>query len=208
MRDSNGYITAKKTNSKGITMLESLTATSLSLIALDLVAICLLVIGVYFPRHRRMDLLVAFFGVNLGVLAVSMILASTQVSAGLGLGLFGVLSIIRLRSTEISQREVAYYFASLALGLITGMSTTVTPLLLLTVALIVGALAVMDAPFFQHTASQTVVLDCAVADETELRHLLAQRLGAHIVTLNITRLDYINDSTVVDVRFRQLRGTK
>lgn len=189
-------------------MLESLTATSLSLIALDLVAICLLVIGVYFPRHRRMDLLVAFFGVNLGVLAVSMILASTQVSAGLGLGLFGVLSIIRLRSTEISQREVAYYFASLALGLITGMSTTVTPLLLLTVALIVGALAVMDAPFFQHTASQTVVLDCAVADETELRHLLAQRLGAHIVTLNITRLDYINDSTVVDVRFRQLRGTK
>lgn len=46
---------------------------------------------------------------------------------GLGLGLFGVLSIIRLRSSEISQHEVAYYFASLAIGLISGMATTITP---------------------------------------------------------------------------------
>ena len=35
---------------------------------------------------------------------------------GLGLGLFGVLSIIRLRSSEPSQEEVAYYFVALAMG--------------------------------------------------------------------------------------------
>ena len=103
--------------------------TALILIAIDLVAMAALVFGLYFPRHRRADLVAAFLGVNVGVLAVTIILANSTVSAGLGLGLFGVLSIIRLRSDQISQTEIAYYFASLALGLLTGMSSAVTPLL-------------------------------------------------------------------------------
>ena len=95
----------------------------LLIILADLLAISVLIFGVYFPRHHRRDLVVAFLGVNVGVLAVAVVLASTTVGAGLGLGLFGVLSIIRLRSTEISQREVAYYFGALALGLIAGLSS-------------------------------------------------------------------------------------
>ena len=75
--------------------------TALILIAIDLVAMAALVFGLYFPRHRRADLVAAFLGVNVGVLAVTIILANSTVSAGLGLGLFGVLSIIdcvRIRS--------------------------------------------------------------------------------------------------------------
>ena len=97
--------------------------TTMILIAADLVAIAVLTFALYFRRHRRRDLVVAFLGVNVGVLAVSLVLGLTTASLGVGLGLFGVLSIIRLRSTEITQREVAYYFASLALGLIAGLST-------------------------------------------------------------------------------------
>ena len=96
---------------------------SMIMIGIDLLAIAVLTFGVYFPRHHRRDLVVAFLGVNVGVLAVSMVLGSTTIGAGLGLGLFGVLSIIRLRSSEISQHEVAYYFAALALGLLAGLAT-------------------------------------------------------------------------------------
>ena len=110
--------------------------TALTMIALDLVAMAVLVFGLYFPRHRRADLVAAYFGVNIGVLAVAMVLANSTVSAGLGLGLFGVLSIIRLRSSEITQREIAYYFASLSIGLILGMTTTLTPLVLALLALL------------------------------------------------------------------------
>ena len=74
--------------------------SSLLIIAADLVAIAILTFAIYWPRHHRRDLVVAFLGVNIGVLAVSMVLANTTVGAGLGLGLFGVLSIIRLRSTR------------------------------------------------------------------------------------------------------------
>jgi hypothetical protein len=85
--------------------------------AADLIAITALVV-MFFLRHRRRDLVVAFVTVNIGVLAVASILGTTEVGLGVGLGLFGVLSIIRLRSTEISQHEVAYYFAALAMGIV------------------------------------------------------------------------------------------
>ena len=67
-------------------------------------------------------MLVAILGLNIGVMAVATALSSTDVSAGLGLGLFGVLSIIRVRSAELRQEEVAYYFSSLALGLLAGFT--------------------------------------------------------------------------------------
>ncbi|MFP5281985.1 MAG: DUF4956 domain-containing protein, partial [Actinomycetes bacterium] len=41
---------------------------SFLIIAADLVAIAVLTFGVYFPRHHRRDLVVAFLGVNIGVL--------------------------------------------------------------------------------------------------------------------------------------------
>ena len=60
--------------------------TALILIAIDLVAMAALVFGLYFPRHRRADLVAAFLGVNVGVLAVTIILANSTVSAGGGRG--------------------------------------------------------------------------------------------------------------------------
>ena len=71
-----------------------------AMIAVDIVAVVLLVFALYFPRHGRRDMVVALLGINVGVLAVATVLSESAITAGLGLGLFGVLSIIRLRSQE------------------------------------------------------------------------------------------------------------
>ena len=97
--------------------------SQLAMFAVDWLAVGLLALALYFPRHRRRDLVVSFLCANIGVLAVSSVLSSAAIAAGVGLGLFGVLSIIRLRSTELEQHEVAYYFSALALGLLAGLAT-------------------------------------------------------------------------------------
>ena len=56
--------------------------TQYALLALDLVAISVLAFGVYFPRHRRRDLVVAYLGVNVGVLAVATALAEQRGRCG------------------------------------------------------------------------------------------------------------------------------
>ncbi|KNE81686.1 MULTISPECIES: DUF4956 domain-containing protein [Streptomyces] len=180
----------------------------------DITAVALLVFGLYFPRHRRRDLVVAFLGVNVGVLAVASSLANSGSNTGLGLGmaLFGVLSIIRLRSTELDQHEVAYYFSALALGVLGAMATTNLWRSVGLMALILAVLYVGDHPrLFRSYRRQVMVLDTALPDHTALVAHLENTLGTRVHSATVQRLDLVNDTTVVDVRYRSLptgRGAK
>lgn len=179
-----------------------MTDTTLLLIAADLIAVLILTLGVYYPRHHRKDLVVAFLGVNIGVLSVAAVLGGADVAAGLGLGLFGVLSIIRLRSSEISQREVAYYFAALAIGLLFGLPQQNVWAPIGLAALIVAVLFLADHPaLFARTHRQSVQLDRAMTDEDDLRIELEHRLGARVRSLTVEHIDLVNDTTTVDVRY-------
>ncbi|MBB2940711.1 hypothetical protein FB565_000415 [Actinoplanes lutulentus] len=174
----------------------------LALFAIDLVAVSLLVFGLYFPRHRRRDLVVAYLGVNVGVLAVAGSLSSSTVGAGLGLGLFGVLSIIRLRSTELDQHEVAYYFSALALGILgplSGGPAWFTPTLM---ALILVVMYLGDHPrLFRTYHRQVMVLDSALTDRVALVAQLERILGARVHAATVERVDLVNETTVVEVRY-------
>ena len=177
--------------------------TSLAtLLAADLVAIGVLVFGLYLPRHHRRDLMVSFLGINVGVFTVSAALASSSVGAGLGLGLLGVLSIIRLRSDELGQREVAYYFAALAIGLLGGLAPSPLWVAVAGMVLVVVVMAIVDSPrLMPSSRNRVVVLDRAFLDETELRRHLEDLRDARVRSVHVQRLDLVNDTTIVDVRY-------
>ncbi|WP_329016048.1 DUF4956 domain-containing protein [Micromonospora rifamycinica] len=182
--------------------------TRLVLAGMDLVAVVLLVFALYFPRHRRRDLVVAYLGVNVGVFAVASSLSSSTVGAGLGLGLFGVLSIIRLRSTELDQHEVAYYFSALALGILGPLSGTSVWMVGALTALILAVMFVGDHPrLLRRYRRHVIVLDSAVTDSVALTAHLEQLLGARVHNVNVERVDLVNDTTVVDVRYSRPRVT-
>lgn len=173
------------------------------LILADLAAVLILVFVLYFPRYRRKEMVVAILGLNVGVLAVATALSSAEVSAGLGLGLFGVLSIIRLRSSELEQEEVAYYFTALAIGLLGGISISpawLTPALMAT---ILAALYIGDHPqLFARSRNQVITLGAAHTDESVLIAHVEALLDAKVYRLKVKKLDLINDSTTIDVRYR------
>jgi hypothetical protein len=173
---------------------------------MNLAAVGLLVFALYFPRHRRRDLAVAYLGVNVGVFAVATSLGTGSVGAGLGLGLFGVLSIIRLRSTELDQHEVAYYFSALALGILGPIAGTSIWIVAALTALVLVVMYVGDHPRLLHRHRRHVmVLDTAFTDPVALTAHLEQLLGARVHAANVERVDLVNDTTVVDVRYSRPR---
>ena len=176
---------------------------TLAYIGADLVALAILVGALYIPRHGRRDLVAAYIGVNVGVLAVTLLLStSDNVGAGLGLGLFGVLSIIRLRSSSLAQGEVAYFFAALALGLLGGIKSHLIIVAIL-MALILASLWVGDHPaLMRRNRNQVVTLDRAISDENELITELEDLLGAHVRSVDLKSLDLVNDTTIVEVHYR------
>ena len=180
-----------------------MSLTTLTYIAADLIALAVLVGALYAPRHARKDLMAAYIGVNVGVLAVTLLLSTASVAAGLGLGLFGVLSIIRLRSTELAQHEVAYFFAALALGLLGGIQTAPIGMVAALMGTVVAALWVGDHPaLMRRNRHQVIVLDHAITNETALIAHLERTLGGQVRSVEVQRLDLVNDTTLVDVRYR------
>jgi len=182
---------------------------TLAYIGADLIALTILVGALYIPRHGRRDLVAAYIGVNVGVLAVTLLLStSDNVGAGLGLGLFGVLSIIRLRSTELAQHEVAYFFAALALGLLGGIQTAPIGMVAALMGTVVAALWIGDHPaLMRRNRHQVIVLDHAITSETALIAHLERTLGGQVRSVEVQRLDLVDDTTTVDVRFRVPRHT-
>jgi uncharacterized membrane protein YhiD involved in acid resistance len=172
------------------------------LAAVDLVAVLVLALAVYYPRHRRADLVTAFVAVNVGVLSVTIVLASSAATVGLGLGLFGVLSIIRLRSDELGQHEIAYYFAALAIGLLGGLGTGDVALSGSLMVGLVLVLALADSRLLHATGlRQVVVLDSAVTDERDLVARLEMLLDARVTRVTPIRVDLVNDTTTVEVHY-------
>jgi Domain of unknown function (DUF4956) len=172
------------------------------LATVDLVAVLVLALAVYYPRHQRADLVTAFVAINLGVLAVTVVLANSTATVGLGLGLFGVLSIIRLRSDELGQHEIAYYFAALAIGLIGGLGTGEVLLSMCLMAGLVGVLALADSRLLHSTGlRQVVVLDSAITDESALVKRLELLLQARVTRVTPQRVDLVNDMTTVEVHY-------
>ncbi len=177
----------------------------------DVLAIGLLAYGIYFRRHFRADLMLAYVALNLGIFAVTAVLSDSSAGLGLGLGLFGILSIIRLRSDAISQEEIAYYFVSLVLGLVAGLHPEPSWLSPALSATLVAVMYLVDHPRLRaRTSRQTITLDRAYPDPRQLRVALEQLLGAEICYAAVSELDMVRDTTVVDVRFRtvDMRSTR
>lgn len=172
-------------------------------LGVDMPLIIALVFGIYYPRHRRQDLVVAFLVVNLGVFALALVLGSMSVGAGFGIGLFGVLSIIRLRASELDQIDVAYYFAALVTGLVSALVTLQTPEIGLLGLLVVLVLAFADNPrFVRRNRHVQLKLDRAYCDPEERREAIALRLNADITSVKILQIDEVQDCTQVAVTYR------
>ncbi len=168
----------------------------------DLIGITVLAYFIYYRRHFRRDLLLSFVALNVGILSVMSILFNVNVTVGLGLGLFSILSIIRLRSDQITQGEIAYYFISLTLGLLAGLHPTTLWIVPAMTASLLLIMYVADHPrLLSNARRQILTLDRAYVDEASMIDALCILLHGEVRHAIVMEIDLVRDITVVDVRY-------
>src|ERR1700712_2935067 len=168
-------------------------------LGIDVVAIFVLAYALYFRRHRRADLLLGYVALNVGLVVAMSLLSSVRLDVAMGFGLFAILSIIRLRSTSVTQQEVAYYFVALVTGLVNGLGLEDRRLAVaINVVLLVTMLVVDGRPLRERARRLDVTLDVIHADDAALVADLERRLGGEVMHHQVNEVDYVRDTMVVD----------
>jgi hypothetical protein len=171
-------------------------------LGIDLIGVFILTVVLYYRRHRRSDLLLAYFSLNVGLFVTMALLNQVRVDITTGFGLFAILSIVQLRSSTVQQQETAYYFAVLVLGLVNGLRlpdrlTTI----ILDVALITLMYIVDSRRLFTKSHHVDIILDVIHEDEQSLIADLERRLRGQVVHHIVEDIDYVRGVMLLDVRY-------
>jgi hypothetical protein len=170
-------------------------------LGIDLLAVSALVYGLFHPRHRRMDLVVVYALFNIGVFLALSVIVAGELSLGVGFGLFAVLSIVRLRSEPFSNRELAYFFVALVIGLVCSLDVGHTAYAgLLSGAALLAAWAIDHPRISRPSRRLEATLDRVFSDEEALREHLCERLHASVIDVTVLEVDYVRETMRLDVR--------
>jgi len=175
----------------------------LTYLSIDLVAIFVMTYVLYFRRHWRADLLLSYIALNVGIFVTMSLLTKVRVDIAVGFGLFAILSIIRLRSSAVTQQEVAYYFIALVLGLVNGLGVPDRGLVVALNVVLLLTMLVFDSKLLRDRSRRMDVRLAGVfTNEAALVAELERRLGGQVAYQEITEIDLIHGHMLIDVRLR------
>jgi uncharacterized protein DUF4956 len=182
--------------------MSSEAASMLARLGIDVLAMLLLVGWLYRRSHSAPAMPLVFAALNVGLFAALSAISAGSFKAGIGFGLFGLLSLVRLRSTAFTLKDVAYTFIALVLGLVTGLQERQIWMVAALSALLLLVVAVTDDSRSRpDTQTMTLTLDHLVFDPEVARAELAQRLTARVVNVVIDDIDLLRETTKVSARY-------
>lgn len=181
----------------------SAEAASLLLrLGIDVLAMLVLVGWLYRRRHSAPAMPLVFAVLNIGLFAALSAISSGDFKAGIGFGLFGLLSLVRLRSTAFTLKDVAYTFIALVLGLVNGLQERQVWLVAALNLLVILAVAVTDDSRSRPaTQVMRVTLDHVVLDPDAALAELSRTLAVPVVAVVIDDVDMVRETTRVSARY-------
>lgn len=178
--------------------------------AINLVAALLLIAGIYYRKSPNREYVFSYLAFNVVIYCVMALLTRTELSVGVGFGLFAIFSVLRYRTEETSFREMTYLFVVIALPVV---NAVLVPGGDLALALVANALVLALVYFieegwgFSFQARQPVRYDrlelIVPARRGELLADLRHRTGLPVVAVEIKRIDLLTDVADLIVTYRE-----
>lgn len=170
---------------------------------IDLASIAILLLVLFYRNHKRADLVAVYLACNIGLFSVLTVLSFSPLSSSIGFALFGVLSIIRLRSVQFETIEIAYFFIALALALTSAIDLNSVKLPMALNALMLAVMAVVDLKSFRGRGVHTeMIIDLVITDAHELKNYLEQTRHLNVLKCEIRMINYLQETTLASVVLR------
>ena len=176
----------------------------------------LIVDRLYFKRSKRRDFYFSFMLMSVAIffLVYFMIFVledlKAKTSIGIGIGLFGIFSIMRYRTDAMPVREMTYMFLIIALSVVNAIANSVSIVeLLATNALMFGSIWLWEIRLKQPPSKlvQYDRIELIVPERREeLTADLTQRLGLRILDVEIGSVDFLRDMAMLKVFYESDHG--
>jgi hypothetical protein len=175
--------------------------SGLGRLGLDVGAMLVLVGVLYRRRAAAPEMTLVFTALNVGLFAAVSSIGSGSFPTGIGFGLFGLLSLVRLRSAAFTLKDVAYTFVALVLALVNGLPERNLLLVLALDVLLLAAIWVTDeSRSVTPTRVMRLTLDRVLTDPEALDAELRDRLGLDPLSIAVEDVDLVRETTRVSVR--------
>ena len=173
----------------------------------NLVATAVIVLLIYRPTRHHADYVFTFFVFNILIFFLCSLMARFELGAGFGFGLFALFSIMRLRTSSISAKDMTYLFSVICIGIFNAIETDGSFPIELVDLLIVTAIFFLERYCFRDALSMVLIsyenIGLVHTEHwEELRADLEKRTGLHIEKIQVETIDYLNDSAKLIVYYK------
>ena len=165
----------------------------------------------YYKKSQRRDFYFTFLLTSIAIffLVFFMIFGLDKLggktSMGIGIGLFGIFSIMRYRTDAMPVREMTYLFTIIALSVVNAIATSATLLeIILTDVIVVISIAICEHYLkIQHTKLIQYDRMELIAPERreELIADLEKRLGVKVYSVAVGAIDMLRDMAIIKITY-------
>ncbi|MBQ8047375.1 MAG: DUF4956 domain-containing protein [Prevotella sp.] len=181
-------------------------------------AICILVNWfiidrLYYRKSRRRDFYFTFLLTSIAIffLVFFMIFGLDKLggktSMGIGIGLFGIFSIMRYRTDAMPVREMTYLFVIVSLSVVNAIASSATLFEILITDIVVVVAIWASEHYLKEQPSKLVQYDrielILPERREELKADLEKRLGLKILNIEVGAVDMLKDMAMVKVTYEQ-----
>ena len=175
-------------------------------LAMDLIAVWVMVRGIYFGVYRTRDLFFTLIVTNLVIFLLSYSLNGSQFSLGAAFGLFAVFGMLRFRTEDISIKDMTYLFLVIAFGVFAAVAQMPWGMQALVLGGILGITALLESNLlYRRESVKSVLYDkpemLQMASNQDLIDDLKARTGLPVHRFQVVRVDLLRDTVQLKVYY-------
>ena len=182
---------------------------------ISLVVTWFIIFRLYYKKSKHREFCFTFMLISIAIFFIVFFMVFVledmkgKTSMGIGIGLFGIFSIMRYRTDAMPVREMTYLFVIIALALVNAIAEGVPMFeLILTNLIILAAVWIFETTlktkptkYIQYDRMELIVPE----KKEELKADLEKRLGVKIIKVEVGAVDFIRDMAMVRIVYEGLQ---
>ena len=182
---------------------------------ISLVVTWFIIFRLYYKKSKNREFCFTFMLISIAIFFIVFFMVFVledmkgKTSMGIGIGLFGIFSIMRYRTDAMPVREMTYLFVIIALALVNAIAEGVPMFeLILTNLIILAAVWIFETTlktkptkYIQYDRMELIVPE----KKEELKADLEKRLGVKIIKVEVGSVDFIRDMAMIRIVYEGLQ---